>query len=154
MLHGKLKKLHDTLSTHKRKVSALEQTLNINEFSINNNLLFQQMDEMDQTNEDEFNEDNLQNVLINNGYLGQTYDEQKDFEIVSSEYSKLKLQIAQYQQEENEWNNTKNELSAVNKRCDNLMNMLDKLSDEKLQLTLHIEDLYALLNQHNIKYQQ
>ena len=81
-------------------------------------------------------------------------DEIKDFETISKEYSKLKLKILEYQQEEKEWNEKKKELEIINKRCNNLMNMLEKLSDDKLQLTLQIEDLHALLNKHNIKFNQ
>jgi len=35
MLHGRLKKIHNTITDHKRKVSALEQTLTVNEFDGN-----------------------------------------------------------------------------------------------------------------------
>jgi len=88
--------------------------------------------------------------LLANGYHGN--EQQKDVEILSNEYTRMKLKIAEYEQETQVLAETKQELESVNKRCNTLMKMLEELSDEKLRLTLQIEDMQALLHEHNIKF--
>ena len=155
MIHEKLKKIHSTISIHKRKVSALEQSLNIDEFKM---MEFDSSfnEEQEDINSDSDNdENNMKNLLLMfNQTSLKTEDEMKDFETMSKEYSKLKLKLLEYQQEEKEWNEKKKELEIVNKRCNNLMNMLEKLSDDKLAMTLHIEDLQALLRKHAINFSE
>ena len=126
MMHGRLKKIQHTLSLHKRKVSAMEQSLG-NDIG---GLFAPAHPDTDEKDADE------------------------DEATLSQEYSKLKLQLEELRQEQMAWSKTKTELAALNKRCKNLCRMLDKLSDEKLELTLKIEDLHALLHKHNIEVQQ
>eukprot|EP01083_Nonionella_stella_P018712 52045_1 len=135
MIHDRLKKIHDTISVHKRKVSALEQSLHMDAFQ---SLSIVPADQST-------------DIYPFNPLMA---DEKKDFELLSKQYCKLKIEFAELKQEQQQWNNTKEELENVNKRCHNLMNMLDKLSDEKLQLTLQIEDLNAFLNKNNLVYDQ
>merc|ERR1712060_301137 len=133
MIYARLKKVYGIVSMHKRKIYALEQSLNTDEYG------------------ETLEMDKLKKMF--GGFAGSN-EEQKDFEIMSKEYSKLKLQIAEMKQEQNEWNDTKEELVVLNKRCTNLMRRLEKLSDEKTELTLQIEDLHAILNKHNLNYRQ
>ena len=152
MISSRLKKIYEIVSVHKRKIFSLEQSLNTDEFG-----------QLQTTPNDGDDDCDLENMQIDRDKLKKFVfapqnddddDEKKDFEILSKQYIKQKLQIAEMKQEENEWNNTKLELTTLNKRCANLMSMLDKLSDEKAELTMQIEDLHAILNKHNLDYRQ
>eukprot|EP00485_Elphidium_margaritaceum_P010312 CAMPEP_0202702250 /NCGR_PEP_ID=MMETSP1385-20130828/15268_1 /ASSEMBLY_ACC=CAM_ASM_000861 /TAXON_ID=933848 /ORGANISM="Elphidium margaritaceum" /LENGTH=543 /DNA_ID=CAMNT_0049359867 /DNA_START=38 /DNA_END=1669 /DNA_ORIENTATION=+ len=163
MLHGRLKKIHSTLADHKRKVSAIEQTLNTNEFGappakqfmFDSSIGGASLTEFDEENEEL--DDEADNAFMRqqmNGFRMNSIEsvEQQDVDTIRNEYGKLKLKIAQLEEDAKDWNHTKTELQNVNKRCNNLMSMLDKLSDEKMTLTLKIEDLQALLHKNNIQY--
>ena len=141
VIHGRLKKIEETLSMHNRKVSALEQTLNT--------------DALRGDGVEDVDHETLSNGMGHGdgGRRSRAGAEQTDIGLLSSEYNRLRVEMAEMRQHEKRWSETKQKLAAVNKRCANLMKMMDRMSDEKLELTLKIEDLQTLLNQHRIPYQ-
>lgn len=154
-IHGPLKRIQRTLSMHKRRVSALEQTLNIDpdgnsdvdhDHDSNHNLNVN-------LNVNGNPDGNREAVVHRNGHGNDLRnDHQRDIGLLIAEYNKLRAEMTEIKLEQKQWTETKEELESVKKRNVNLMKMLDRMSDEKLEMTLKIEDLQTLLNKHGIPY--
>ncbi|ETO26507.1 asparagine/aspartate rich protein, partial [Reticulomyxa filosa] len=62
----------------------------------------------------------------------------------------MRLQIVRLEKEKEQWVENAQELSKSVKRCDHLTELLSKMTEEKLQLRLKVEELESMLSKHNI----
>eukprot|EP01084_Bolivina_argentea_P067719 123282_1 len=73
MMYARLKKIHETISIHKRKVSALEQSLNVDEFGVPFEVIDEGIGDNIDNIDNKFDENKLRNIFMNNG----NYDDEK-----------------------------------------------------------------------------
>ena len=123
----------------------MERSLNVNDYDFSEN--------KDTTNNDDIKtEQKLDVKKLLKSELFNTPIDRREFENLSSECAKMRIELAQLKEEKKQWNNTKNDLNRLRKRNDNLNKMLDQMNDDKYQLNLVIEDLQVLLSKNNIPY--
>ncbi|ETO36536.1 viral A-type inclusion protein [Reticulomyxa filosa] len=63
--------------------------------------------------------------------------------------AQMRLQILRLEKEKEQWAENTDEVTRSAKRCDHLTELLTKMTDEKLQLRLKIEELESLLSRYN-----